>query len=78
MLPQKIYSKLLGEEIWMVADQVDLHSLASEGVLEAIYIGWEIILLKEMSKEIVKAVHLTKKTFRGSIIAKTPSGGWIV
>lgn len=68
MAPRKIYSKLLGEEIWMVADRMDLESLALQGVAEAVYIAWETYLLKEMSERERQAVHQIKKAFLGSVI----------
>src|SRR5512139_668402 len=57
MLPRKIYSKVLREHVWMVADQEDMESLASRGVKEVVYVGWEIALLGMESKETQEAVH---------------------
>ena len=69
--PCRIYSKLLGEEIWVVADQEDMESLVSRGIQQAVYVGWEIALLKMESREMQEAAHRIKKAFPGSII--TPS-----
>jgi len=69
MAPVKIFSKLFNEVIWLVADQEELKTLASKGVKEAIYMAWEIPVLKRMDRERLEAVHLTKKVFPGAALA---------
>lgn len=69
MLPVKIYSKLFGEEIWLVANKEEMEALVSKGIKEAIYQAWEIPVLKGKNKESLWAVHQTKKLFPGSALA---------
>jgi hypothetical protein len=69
MPPVKIYSRLFNEEIYIVADQEEMETLASKGVKEVVYMAWEIPVLKGMDKERLRAVHLTKKVFPGSALA---------
>jgi|GEM_PF-1421428 hypothetical protein len=69
MAPVKIFSKLFNEEIWLVADQEEMELLVSRGIKEAIYMAWEIPVLRGKDKESLKAVHATKKVFPGSALA---------
>src|SRR4030043_1061644 len=55
--PVKIYSRLFNEEIYIVADQEELETLASKGVKEVIYMAWEIPALKGADKESLRAGH---------------------
>jgi len=68
MAPVKIFSNLFNEEIWLVADQEEMEALVSKGVKEAVYMAWEIPVLKGKDKESLRAVHATKKVFPGSAI----------
>lgn len=69
MASVKICSRLFNEEIWLVADQEEMEALVSKGVKEAIYMAWEIPVLKGKDRESLRAVHMTKKTFPGSALA---------
>lgn len=67
--PVKIYSRLFGEEIWLVADQEEMETLVSKGVKEVVYMAGEIPLLKEMNKEKLITIHSVKKIFQGAGLA---------
>jgi hypothetical protein len=69
MSPVKIYSRLFNEEIYVVADQEELETLASKGVKEVVYMAWEIPVLKGMDKEKLMAIHSVKKMFPGAGLA---------
>ena len=64
----KIYSKILDDFLWIVANEKELRDLIAEGVQDAIYIHNDIEQLDGISKEGLKAVHKIKKTFPGSRI----------
>lgn len=68
----KIYSKLLDSYLWIVETEADMHALkAREATTEAIYTYDEIGRLKGLSKSALQAIHMTKKTFPGSIVEQT-------
>ena len=66
MPPVKIHSMLFNEEIYIVADQEEMETLVSRGVKEAVYMAWEIPLLKGMDKEKLTAIYSVKKIFPGA------------
>lgn len=69
MTPVKIYSRLFNEEIYIVADQEELETLASKGVREVVYMVWEIPVLRGVGQEKLKAIHQIKKIFPGAGLA---------
>ena len=69
LFPVKIYSRLFNEEIYIVADQEEMETLASKRVKEVVYMAWEVPLLKEMDKEKLMAIHSVKKIFPGAGLA---------
>ena len=68
-LPVKIYSKLFNEEIYIVADQEEMETLASKGVREVVYMAWEIPVLRGVGQEKLKVIHQIKKIFPGAGLA---------
>ncbi len=64
----KIYSKILDDFLWIVANEKDLRDLIAEGVQDAIYIHNDIKQLEAISKEGLKAIHKIKKAFPGATI----------
>ncbi len=68
-LPAKIYSKLFREEIWLVATKEEMEALASKEVREAVYMTWEIPVLRGVGQEKLKAIHQIKKIFLGAGLA---------
>jgi hypothetical protein len=69
MLPVKIFSRLFNEEIYVVADREEMNRLVSKGIPEAIYLAWEIPVLRGKDKESLRAIHQTKKVFPGCALA---------
>jgi len=67
--PVKIFSKLFNEEIWLCANKEEMDSLVARGVKEAVYMAWEIPILRGKDKDALKAVHEAKKVFPGSGLA---------
>ncbi len=64
----KIYSKILDDFLWIVANEKELRDLIAEGVQDAIYIHNDIKQLEAISKEGLKAIHKIKKAFPGATI----------
>ncbi len=64
----KIYSKILDDFLWIVANEKELRDLIAEGVQDAIYIHNDIEKLDGISKEGLKAVHKIKRVFPGSTV----------
>ncbi len=64
----KIYSKILNEFLWIVANEKELRDLIAEGVQDAIYIHNDLEQLDGISKEGLKAIHKFKRIFPGSTV----------
>ncbi len=64
----KIYSKILDDFLWIVANEKELRDLIAEGVQDAIYIHNDIEQLDGISKEGLRAIHKFKKAFPGATI----------
>ena len=64
----KIYSKILDDFLWIVANEKELRDLIAEGVQDAIYIHNDIEQLDGISKEGLKAIHKIKRAFPGATI----------
>ncbi len=64
----KVYSKILDDFLWIVANEKELRDLIAEGVQDAIYIHNDIEKLDGISKEGLKAIHKIKKAFPGATI----------
>lgn len=70
---RKVWSNLLGEAIWVVADVEAMETLALSMPVEVIYTANEIAAMKDCTPEAVVAVHATKKIFPGSRVV-VPQG----
>jgi hypothetical protein len=64
----KVYSKILDDFLWIVANEKELRNLIAEGVQDAIYIHHDIEQLDGISKEGLKAIHKIKRVFPGSTV----------
>ncbi len=64
----KIYSKILDDFLWIVANEKELRDLIAEGVKDAIYVHDDIEQLEGISKEGLKAIHKIKRVFPGATI----------
>lgn len=62
----KIYSEVLGEEIWIVADERDMKALQAEHITDVVYMASEVEELKGKPPEHIKKVHEAKRVFPGS------------
>ncbi|MBI3988824.1 MAG: hypothetical protein HY347_04320 [candidate division NC10 bacterium] len=67
-----MWSRLLGETIWLVATEADYHRLLSEG--EVAYYPEEVLILLEIRerhpdtwREKVQKIHLAKKMLGGLV-----------
>lgn len=68
--PTRKLPKPLDEGILIAGDQEEMDKIVSEANQQAIYFGWEVLCLKGMDEEMIKAIHETKRIFPGAIIAK--------
>lgn len=66
----RIRSAVLGEDVWLVSNESVREHLKSEGLV--CYLAEEIELMKNLSPEAVKKIHLVKKQFGGSTRIVTP------
>ena len=64
----KIYSKILDDFLWVVANEKELRDLIAEGVRDAIYIRNDIEQLDGISKEELRVIHKFKRVFPGSTV----------
>jgi len=68
--PVRIYSRLLDDTLWLVWNEEEMKQLIREGIKEPIYVARELLDLRKMTEEKLKKVHMVKKVFLGSTIAK--------
>ncbi len=64
----KIYSKILDDFLWIVANEKELRDLIAEGIQDAIYIRNDIEQLDGTTEEELKKIHKFKRIFPGSTI----------
>jgi hypothetical protein len=66
----KIYSKILGDYLWIVASDRDLQDLVDEGIKETIYTQEEVsrIIDEDVSKEGLTALHKVKGVFPAATV----------
>ncbi len=63
---KRIYSETLGEHIYFVPDALPPEKLSKlDGVA---YTFSELLLLRGVSKDELKTIHLAKKTFNGELV----------
>jgi len=68
--PIRIYSRLLDDTLWLVWNEEEMKQLIREGIKEPIYVARELLDLRKMTEEKLKKVHMVKKVFLGSTMAK--------
>lgn len=68
--PYKIYSRILDDYLWIVANDKELQELVDEGIKETIYTQEEVsrMIDEGVSKEGLKAIHKVKKSFTGAMV----------
>lgn len=59
----KVYSNILQCFLWVVQDDADADKLIAEGISEPIYTGHEIVELKKLSRDDLRAIHEVKTIF---------------
>lgn len=64
----KIYSKILDDYLWIVANEKELRGLIAEGIQDAIYTHNDIDRLDGISKEELQVIHKFKRIFPGSTV----------
>ncbi|ODS34504.1 MAG: hypothetical protein SCARUB_00380 [Candidatus Scalindua rubra] len=66
----KIYSKILDDYLWIVANGKELQELVTEGVKDVIYTQEEVSRMIDecVSKEGLKVIHKVKKSFTGATV----------
>lgn len=66
----RIYSKILGDYLWIMATEKGLQELVDEGITEVIYTQKETnkLMTNKVSKEGLVAIHKIKKTFSGATV----------
>ena len=66
----KIYSKILDDCLWIVANGKELQELVDEGIKGTIYTREEVsrMIDEGVSKEGLKAIHKVKKSFTGAMV----------
>jgi hypothetical protein len=71
----KIFSEMLNEELWIVADERNMDALKAEQVVDiAIYTANEIRELKGKYQEQLKTIHEAKKVFGEKVEDIEPRG----
>jgi len=65
--PIRIYSRVLGDTLWLCWDEEEMRKLIAQGVKEPVYIADEILTLRKKTLEELKKIHMIKRTFPGSI-----------
>jgi DNA-directed RNA polymerase specialized sigma54-like protein len=68
--PIKIYSRLLDDTLWLAWNEEEMKQLMVQGIKEPAYVIRELLDLRKMTKEELKKVHMVKKVFLGSTLAK--------
>lgn len=71
----KIHSKILGDDLWIVATDNELQELIDEGVNEVVYTQEETnkLMTNKVSKEGLAAIHRIKKIFPGATVENIES-----
>ncbi len=66
----KIHSKILGDDLWIVATDKELQELVGEGITEVIYTQGETnkLMKNNVSKEELIKIHNIKKFFPGATV----------
>ncbi len=64
----KIYSKILGDHLWLVPTDREMRELVAEGIQGPVYTHDEITKLEGISKEGLKKIHNVKKVFPGATV----------
>ena len=67
----KVYSEILGCNLWVVATEKDMNALRQQGVKEAIYTQDEIRELERLPKEDLAGIHKVKEVFENSKVNQT-------
>ena len=65
-----IYSRLIDDFLLVTESDRDARTLRDSGILDAVYSHREVKELEGLPPESIKAHHLIKRTFPGSIIEK--------
>ena len=64
----KVYSEVLGEDLWIVDTDADMHSLRDQGKTDVIYTFDECYRLKGLDKSSLRELHAVKKNFDKAVI----------
>jgi hypothetical protein len=66
----KIHSKILGDDLWIVASDRELQDLVDEGIKETIYTQEEVSMMidEDVSKEGLAAIHKVKEAFPAATV----------
>jgi hypothetical protein len=60
--------KTFEEKIRVGGRQQEMDSFVERGVPEAIWLAWELVLLKGMDDKMIHIINETKKVFPGAVI----------
>lgn len=66
----EVYSNILDDFLWIVADEKELRDLIAEGIKDAVYTHDDISKLtgKDISKDALRKIQSIKKAFPGSTV----------